>query len=164
MGSSGFATLGSGLMLKALGAEVELLVDPYLDLTWWMGHPLFAIIAILLLLVIAQAVLGLVSYLIKQLLLVLMKSPYFLFRWLLNKASIKFDLPLPTRFAQTQKPDLPTAPATGDAQERLIALLDQLEHTKTEHNQLLGELKQVLHNLQTVQLAQQPVNSDVRNS
>lgn len=148
-----WATLGSRVVLHAVGSELALWLDPYLDLTWWMGHPVWSAIALLLLLVLAQAILGLVSHLIKRFLLVLVKSPYFLFQWVLRQAAARLQVPLPARFMQAQ----PAIDRSQSVQGQIAAILQQLEETKRIQDQLLQDLKQLVHTNPT--LGQAPTKS-----
>lgn len=114
--------------------------EPYLNITWWVAHPFVLVIAVVVLLVLAQGILGLVSNVIKRLLLLIVKSPYLLLQWLLSKSSKSLKLP-----PMTLPPGLNRKAGTADnLQERLLTVLTQLEATKQEQDRVLKELKSIL--------------------
>ncbi len=117
---------------------IEQGADAYFNLAWWVAHPLVMVVAVVVLLVLAQAVLGLVSNIIKQFLLLFVKSPYLLLQWLLAKSSKSLDMPTMSLKSPRQ------SGKKGDLQDRLLTVLNQLEATKKEQDQLLKELKELL--------------------
>jgi hypothetical protein len=116
--------------------------EPYLNITWWVSHPLVMLVAVVVLLVLAQGVLGLVSNVIKQLLLLIVKSPYLLLQWLLAKSSTSLNLPTLTLKSPSRKHKVGTE--DNNLQARLLTVLNQLEMTKQEQDQVLKELKIIL--------------------
>ncbi|MGF1602168.1 MAG: hypothetical protein ACFCU8_09130 [Thermosynechococcaceae cyanobacterium] len=113
--------------------------ESYLNITWWVAHPFGMVVAVVVLLVLAQAILGLVSNFIKQLLLLIVKSPYLLLQWVLAKSSRSLNLPTMTLKSPSLKRQ-----ETGNIQERLLKVLTQLEATKQEQEKILKELKSLL--------------------
>jgi hypothetical protein len=114
--------------------------EPYLNLAWWVAHPLVMVVAVLVLLVFAQAILSLVSTIIKRLLLLIVKSPYLLLQWLLAQSSRSLNLPTMT----LKSPNLKRLETHGTVHERLLKVLTQLEATKQEQEKILQDLKILL--------------------
>lgn len=115
--------------------------DAYLNLAWWVAHPLVTVVTIVVLLVLAQGILGLVSNVIKQLLLLMVKSPYLLLQWLLAKSSTSLNLPTLSLKSPTLK-RVPNQPS--QTSDRLLSAIRQLEATQKEQTQILKELKSIL--------------------
>lgn len=115
--------------------------QPYLNITWWASHPLVMVVAIVVLLVIAQGILGLVSKVIKQLLLLIVKSPLLLVQWLLAKSSKSLNVPT----LAIKAPNFIRKSGPKDTlNERLQIVLNQLESAQKEQDRVLKELKKLL--------------------
>lgn len=140
------------LLTRSLGEGAE----PYLNITWWLSHPLVMVVTVLVLLVTAQGILGLVSKVIKQLLLLIVKSPYLLLQWLLAKSSQSLNLP--TMALKEPKLDRKSG-KEEKLHERLLISLNQLETAQKEQDRVLKELKNMLAENQTQSLPLKPDSS-----
>lgn len=110
------------------GAEV------YAALSWWVSHPFLAIAVALFVLVLLQATLELLSNLIKQIVLWIVRLPYKLVYGLISKTVRPFNtlkLPLVT-------------PNSAQTRERLITILNRLQRLRQEQDHLLQELQDIL--------------------
>jgi hypothetical protein len=132
--------IAENLLQPALDHWFNQGTEPYLNITWWVSHPLVMLVAVVVLLVLAQGVLGLVSNVIKQLLLLIVKSPYLLLQWLLAKSSISLNLPTPKSLSLKRN----AGTEDKNLHARLLTVLNQLEMTKQEQDQVLKELKIIL--------------------
>ncbi|MGB7414546.1 MAG: hypothetical protein WA902_10090 [Thermosynechococcaceae cyanobacterium] len=127
------------LLQSSLDHWLDQGAESYLNITWWIAHPFGMVVAVVVLLVLAQAILGLVSNIIKRLLLLMVKSPYLLLQWVLAQSSRSLNLPTMTLKSPSLKRQ-----ETGNTQERLLKVLTQLEATKQEQEKILKELKSLL--------------------
>ncbi|PZD71292.1 hypothetical protein C1752_07282 [Acaryochloris thomasi RCC1774] len=133
--------VAENLFQPSLDRWIDQGAAPYLNLTWWVAHPLVMVVAIVVLLVLVQGILGLVSNVIKRLLLLIVKSPYLLLQWLLAKSSKSLSLPTMTLKSPSRKRKVETE---DNLQERLLIALNQLEMAKQEQDRVLKELKMIL--------------------
>lgn len=117
----------------ALERWFQSLADSYPALSWMVGHPLLAVISLLVLLAIIQILLGWISGGIKHLLFSIVKSPYSFVKWLLGKTTAPFS-------GGTKTP----LSSKGRTQDQVTAILKRLDHCQREQDQLLLELKSLL--------------------
>ena len=121
----------------ALERWFQSLSASYPALSWMVGHPLLAVISLLVLLAIVQILLGWISSGIKHLLFTIFKSPYSLVRWLLGKTASPLNPPQ-NRLNKWSK---------GKTTEQVSTLLKRLDHHHREQEKLILELTTLLdHN------------------
>lgn len=113
----------------ALDRWFQSLSTSYPALSWMVGHPILAVISLLVLLAIIQILLGWISSGIKHLLFTIFKSPYSLVRWLLGKT------------AAPLSPSKPNKWPKGKSSEQVSTLLKRLDHHHREQEKLISELK-----------------------
>lgn len=110
------------------------LAESYPALSWMVAHPLLALISLLVLLAMIQILLGWISSGIKHLLFSIVKSPYFLVKWLLEKTTVPLGNSK-TNFNKLSKNKIP---------EQVSTLLRRLDHHHREQEKLILELKTLL--------------------
>lgn len=126
----------NSLLLNLVTGGLSSWSGTVLNLAWWFAHPLLAVITVIGLLLLLQGLLSLLSSLIRQILLSVVKAPYKLVQWSLSKTAVPFN-----RFAE---PNANPSRAMQDVPERLLQVLTQLEAARREQDKLLQELKTIL--------------------
>ncbi|WP_299409000.1 hypothetical protein [Acaryochloris sp. IP29b_bin.148] len=121
-------------MQTILERWLQSLADSYPALSWMVAHPLLAVLSLLVVLAIVQILLGWLSSGIKHLLFSIVKSPYSLVRWLLEKGTAPLNGPK-TKFGRSPK---------DKTQDQVISILKRLNHHQQEQDKLLKELKSLL--------------------
>lgn len=104
----------------ALDRWFQSLSTSYPALSWMVGHPILAVISLLVLLAIIQILLGWISSGIKHLLFTIFKSPYSLVRWLLGKTAAPLSPAKPNKWPK------------GKSSEHVSTLLKRLDHHHRE--------------------------------
>lgn len=112
----------------ALDRWFQSLSASYPALSWMVGHPILAVISLLILLAIIQILLGWISSGIQHLLFTIFKSPYSLVRWLLGKTAAPLN---PSKSNKWSK---------GKSTEQVSTLLKRLDHHHREQEKLISEL------------------------
>lgn len=118
----------------ALERWFQSIAESYPALSWMVAHPILAVISLLVVLAIVQILLGWLSGGIKHLLFSIVKSPYYLVKWLLAKTTAPLGS-TKNKFSRSTQ---------GKTQDQVTSILKRLDHHQREQDKLLQELKSLL--------------------
>lgn len=139
----------------ALDRWFQSLSASYPALSWMVGHPILAVISLLILLAIIQILLGWISSGIKHLLFTIFKSPYSLVRWLLGKTAAPLTPPK-TKSNKWSK---------SKSTEHVSTLLKRLNHHHREQEKLILELTTLIaHNSSDTPLLEDSLDNSTSSS
>jgi len=128
-------TMGKGVT-DAVGMSLQNWLNAHPLIHWVVDHPLWTVGLIVVTIFLFWGLLRAIARFIEQLWLIILRSPLFLFRWVLSMGTQTYQ-----RLAGA--PELPTTAVSGN-QERLTEILNRLETLRQEQDELLKEVKTLL--------------------